>query len=199
MSTFYHIPVLMILGLFLLFIGLKVIIGKKPIITNSKYLLFLILITFVSMLIFPNLDDFLKGDFDYFKTGASLIILIIFLVYMFNFFNGYLLIGLDDEAFRKCISQSLDNLGIEFKEDFSKIVIDKFEITIHCTVQSWIGQAQIQFKGRVNKKFIGSLIDELNKNINSAEIFPKKTSAYFYSLIGFLSILISVYYLFISV
>ena len=199
MSTFYHIPILMILGLFLLFIGLKVIIGKKPIITNSKYLLFLILITFVSMLIFPNLDGFLKGDFDYFKTGASIIILILFLVYMFKFFNGYLLIGLDDEAFRKCISQSLDNLGIEFKEDFSKIVIDKYEITIHCTIQSWIGQAQIQFKGRVNKKFISSLIDELNKNINSTEIFPKKTSAYFYSLIGFLSILISAYYLFISV
>ena len=195
MSNFYLTLIMMILGLFLLFIGLRIIISKKPIIISSKYFLFLILIFFISMLIFSNLDDFLKGDLDYFKTGVILLLLIIFFVYMFKFFHGYQLIGIDDEAFRKCISQSLDNLGLEYKEDFSKIIIDKYDLTIYCTVQSWIGKVHIRFKGRVDKKFISSLIDELNKNINSAEIFPKKVSAYFYTLIGFLSTLISVYYL----
>ena len=195
MSNFYLTLIMMILGLFLLFIGLRIILRKKPIIISSKYFLFLMLIIFISMLISSNLDDFLKGELDYFTTGVVLLMLIIFFVYMFKFFHGYLLIGIDDEAFRKCISQSLDNLGLEYKEDFSKIIIDKYDLTIYCAVQSWIGQVQIRFKGRVDKKFISSLIDELNKNINSAEIFPKKVSAYFYTAIGFLSILISVYYL----
>lgn len=195
MNNFYHIPIMFILSFFLLFTGLRVLISKKPIIINSKYLLIIIFVVFVSMWIFPNLEDFAKGEIDYFNTGASLLLIIVFFVFMFRFMNGYQLIGMDDESFRKCISHSLDNLGIEYKEDFSKIVIDKYDLTINCTIQSLIGQAQIQFKGRVDKKFIGSLINEMNKNINSLKILPNNIAAYFYTIFGFLSLLTSVYYL----
>ena len=195
MYNFYHIPIMFILSFFLLFIGLRVLISKKPIIINSKYLLLIIFVVFMSMWIFPNLEDFAKGEIDYFNTGVGLLLIIVFFVFMFRFMNGYHLIGMDGESFRKCISQSLDNLGIEYKEDFSKIVIDKYDLTINCTIQSWIGQAQIHFKGRVDKKIVGSLIDEMNKNINSLKIIPNKISAYLYTIIGFISVLTSIYYL----
>lgn len=195
MNTFYQIPIPFILSFFVLFIGLRVLISKKPFIINSKYLLLIIFVFFVSMWIFPNLEDFTKVEIDYFNTGVGLLLLIVFFVFMFRYFNGYQLIGMDGESFRKCISQSLDNLGVEYKEDFSKIVIDKYDLTINCTIQSWIGQAQIQFKGRVDKKFIASLIVEMNKNISSLKILPNKISAYFYTIFGFLALLTSVYYL----
>ena len=195
MNNFYHIPIIFIFSFFLLFIGLRVLISKKPIIINSKYLLLIIFVLIVSMLIFPNLDDFSKGEIDYFNTGISILLIIVFFIFMSRYLNGYQLIGMDGESFRKCISHSLNNLGIEYKEDFSKIVIDKYDLTINCTIQSWIGQAQIQFKGRVDKKFIGSLIDEMNKNISSLKILPNKISAYFYTIFGFLALLTSGYYL----
>ena len=195
MSSFYHIPIMFILSIFLLFTGLRVLISKKPIIISSKYLILIIFVFFVSTLIFSNIEDFTKGEFDYFNAGAGILLLIVFFVFMFRFFNGFQLIGIDGESFLKCISLSLDNLGLDYKEDFSKIVIDKYNLTIYCTIQSRIGQAQIKFKGRVDKKFIESLIDEMKKNINSLEIIPIKNSAYFYTIFGFISILSSVYYL----
>ena len=57
MNTQYFIPFMFILGFFLLYIGLKIIIGKKPIIMNSKWLLVMLIILYIPLLIIPIIID----------------------------------------------------------------------------------------------------------------------------------------------
>jgi hypothetical protein len=53
------------------------------------------------MLILPRIEDFNKSEIDYIKTGLLLLFMIVFFVYIFRGYKGYLIIGIDDDDFRK--------------------------------------------------------------------------------------------------
>jgi len=193
MNTLYFIPFMLIIGFSLLYIGLKIIIGKKPIVINSKWLFILIIIMYIPLLIIPTIIDFLNSEIVYFETSLVFILFIVIVVYMIRILNGYQLIGINGDTFRECLSHSLDNLNIEYEEKLNKIIITNSNLTILCSMQSWVGQAQIQFKGNKDKKFINSLIKEIKKYIRTNEIVSVKMPAFFYTIIGVVATVFSVY------
>ena len=194
MNTQYLIPIMYILGLSLLYIGLKIIIGKKPIIINSIWLLILLLIFYIPLLIIPIVINFLSCDIDYFATSFILLLFIVIIIYMIHALNGYQLIGINGDTYHECLVHSLDNLNIEYEEKFNKIIITNKDLTILCSMQSWVGQAQIQFKGDKDKKFISSLIKEIKRYIKTNEIILMKLPGFFYTIVGVVATVISVYY-----
>ena len=74
MNSYFLTILLLIVGAFFLFVGIKILLIKKPIIFSNKYPLLLILIIFLSMLILPRIEDFSKGELDYFKTGLLILL-----------------------------------------------------------------------------------------------------------------------------
>ncbi|MDP8202750.1 MAG: hypothetical protein P9M11_11510 [Candidatus Tenebribacter burtonii] len=193
MNTLYFIPFMLIIGFSLLYIGLKIIIGKKPIVINSKWLFILIIIMYIPLLIIPTIIDFLNSEIVYFETSLVFILFTVIVVYMRRILNGYQLIGINGDTFGECLSHSLDNLNIEYEEKLNKIIITDSNLTILCSMQSWVGQAQIQFKGNKDKKFINSLIKEIKKYIRTNEIVSMKMPGFFYAIIGVVAIVMSVY------
>ena len=194
MNTQYFIPFMFILGFFLLYIGLKIIIGKKPIIMNSKWLLVMLIILYIPLLIIPIGIDFVNSDLDYFETSLAIILFIVLVIFIRRALNGYQLIGISGDTFQDCLSHSLDNLNIEYEEKLNKIIIIGYDLTILCSMQSWSGQAQVQFKGNKDKEFINSLIKEIKKYMRNNEIILMKMHAFFYTIMGFITIVMSVYY-----
>ena len=194
MNTQYFIPFMFILGFFLLYIGLKIIIGKKPIIMNSKWLLVMLIILYIPLLIIPIGIDFVNSDLDYFETSLAIILFIVLVIFIRRALNGYQLIGINGDTFQECLSHSLDNLNIEYEEKLNKIIIIGNDLTILCSMQSWSGQAQVQFKGNRDKKFINSLIKEIKRYIRTNEIKLMKMPAFFYTILGIITIVMSVYY-----
>ncbi|RLC57812.1 MAG: hypothetical protein DRH89_02625 [Candidatus Cloacimonadota bacterium] len=194
MNTQYFIPFMFILGFFLLYIGLKIIIGKKPIIMNSKWLLVMLIILYIPLLIIPIIIDILNSELDYFETSLALILLIVLVVFIRRALNGYQLIGISGDTFQDCLSHSLENLNIEYEEKLNKMIIPSKDLTILCSMQSWSGQAQVQFKGNKDKEFINSLIKEIKKYMRNNEIILMKMPAFFYTILGVITIVMSVYY-----
>ncbi len=194
MDTQYFIPFMFILGFFLLYIGLKIIIGKKPIIMNSKWLLVMLIILYIPLLIIPIIIDILNSELDYFETSLALILLIVLVVFIRRALNGYQLIGISGDTFQDCLSHSLENLNIEYEEKLNKMIIPSKDLTILCSMQSWSGQAQVQFKGNKDKEFINSLIKEIKKYMRNNEIILMKMPAFFYTILGVITIVMSVYY-----
>ena len=194
MNIQYSIPFMFILGFILLYIGLKIIIGKKPILVNSKWLLVMLLILYIPLLILPIVIDFLNSDIEYFDTSLALILFVVLVVYMRRILNGYQLIGINGDTFQECLSRSLNNLNIEYEEKLNKIIITNNDLTILCSMQSWVGQAQIQFKGNKDKKFINSIINEIKRYIRTNEITFVKMPGFFYAIMGVISIVMSVNY-----
>ncbi|MEA2095119.1 MAG: hypothetical protein U9P73_00310, partial [Candidatus Cloacimonadota bacterium] len=154
MNTQYFIPFMFIVGFFLLYIGLKIILGKKPIVINSEWLFIMIIIMYIPLLIIPTIIDFLNSEIVYFETSLIFVLFIVLVVYMRRILNGYQLIGINGDTFQQCLSHSLDNLNIKYEEKLNKIIITDSNLTILCSMQSWVGQAQIQFKGNKDKEFI---------------------------------------------
>ena len=193
MNTLYFIPFMLIVGFFMLYIGLKIIIGKKPIIINSKWLFIMIIILYIPLLIIPTVIDFLNSEIVYFETSLIFVLFIVLVVYMRRALNGSQLIGINGDTFQECLSHSLDNLNIQYEEKLNKIIITNNDLTILCSMQSWVGQAQIQFKGNKDKKFTSSLINEIKRYIRTNEIVLMKAPGFFYALIGVVATVFSVY------
>ncbi|MEA2097333.1 MAG: hypothetical protein U9P73_11675 [Candidatus Cloacimonadota bacterium] len=193
MNTQYFIPFMFILGFFLLYIGLKIIIGKKPIIMNSKWLLVMLIILYIPLLIIPIGIDFINSDLDYFETSLAIMLFIVLVIFIRRALNGYQLIGISGDTFHDCLSHSLDNLNIEYEEKLNKIIIIGNDLTILCSMQSWSGQAQIQFKGNRDKKFIYLLINEIKRYIKTNEMTSVKMPGFFYAIIGIVATVFSVY------
>ena len=191
-NQYFFIPFILIVGFFLLYIGLKIIIGKKPILINSKWLFIMIIIMYIPLLIIPTVIDFLNDEIVYFETGLVFILFIVLVVYMRRILIGYQLIGINGDTFQECLSHSLDNLNIEYEEKLNKIIINN-ELTILCSMQSWVGQAQIQFRGNKDKKFINSLIEEIKRYIRTNKITFVKMPGFFYAIIGVVATVFSIY------
>jgi len=181
---------LFIVGALFLFVGIKILLTKKPIIFSNKYPLLLLLILFLSMLILPGVEDFNKDEFDFFKTGLLLLFMIVIFIYIFRSYKGYLIIGVDDDTFRKTLNRSLEFLKMDYDEKLSKIVLDKYDTTIHCSVQSWLGQAQILIKGKLDKNLYKSLISQISSTLKSGEIVALKNPGYFYTVVGIIVLVV---------
>lgn len=194
MNIQYSILFMFIVGFFLLYIGLRIIIGRKPIIMNSKWLFVMIIIMYIPLLIIPTVIDFLNSEIVYFTTSLVFVLFIVLVVYMGRILNGYQLIGINGDTFQECLSHSLDNLNIEYEEKLNKIIIPSKDLTILCSMQSWVGQAQIQFKGDKDKKFTKSLIKEIKRYIRTNEIILMKMPAFFFTIVGVVATIMSVYY-----
>ncbi len=195
MNDLYFIPVMSILGLSLLFVGLRIISTKKPFIVISTYPLILLLILYIPLMILPLIIDYIQGDIDYFTSSLILLFFIVIVMYMKKVLHGYQVIGINEDDFHKCLSTSLDNLKIDYEEKFNKIDLINNNLVIHCSMQSWIGQAQIQFKGNKNKNLIKSILKEFKNHLISNEVVLNNTSAFFYTIIGILTVTIAIYYI----
>ncbi len=194
MDTQYFVLFMLILGLSLLYIGLKIIIGKKPILISSKWLLILLIIMYIPLLIKPIVVDLISNNIDYFETSLAIILSVVLVVFLRRALNGYQLIGINGDTFQECLSNSLNNLNVEYEEKLNKIIIPSTDLTILCSMQSWVGQAQIQFKGEIDKQFTKSLIKEIKKYIRSNKTIIMKMPALFYTIMGVISTAMSVYY-----
>ena len=81
----------------------------------------------------------------------------------------------------------------QYEEKLNKIIIANSNLTILCSMQSWAGQAQIQFKGNKDKKFINSLVKEIKGYIRINEITFVKMPGFFYTIMGVVATVFSVY------
>ena len=133
MNTLYFIPFMFILGFFLLYIGLKIIISKKPILINSNWLLVMLIILYIPLLIIPIGIDYLNSDIDYFETSLAFILFIVLIVFLRRALNGYQLIGINGDTFQECLSHGIDNLNVEYEEKLNKVVITNKDLTILCS------------------------------------------------------------------
>ena len=148
---------------------------------------------YIPLLIIPTVIDFLNSDIVYFETGLVFILFVVLVVYMRRILNGYQLIGINGDTFQECLSHSLDNLNIEYEEKLNKIIITNNDLIILCSMQSWVGQAQVQFKGNKDKEFINSLINEIKGYIRTNEITFVKMPGFFYAIMGAVATVFSIY------
>jgi len=152
-----------------MFIGLKVLINKKPLIVNSRWFLILILVGFIPQMI--NVLPLFE------KQPILVLFISLIQALLFGFFfytiKGVTLYGIDTDDFQHKFIVNLRSMGLEFEQSISTIEIKNPKLTMLFSIQQWLGTGQIRLKKNSDKQLFNKIISESNcKEIKYNKTFP---------------------------
>lgn len=133
-----------VFGLCIVFMSLRVLFAKRPLVFSSKPLCYLAILPFVFIII----ASFMEGQLS--MAGLWLVIC----VSLFLASRRYVVIGASSEALREALIASLNKLSLPFEEDITGITVTTKNIKL-VTNQSRVGGLKIGIKSleksRVNR------------------------------------------------
>jgi hypothetical protein len=165
---FAYIPWL-IIPLIFLYMGLYVIIKKKPLYNRRRTMVFLTFLIFL----FPILKALLTGDTDYYHLIIPALIILIFMGFFYYTSRGISIMGVNGEDFQNTLTEVLHDNNYEYEQSISSVKIIEPEMEIYISIQPWLGSAHLRKKGRGNIREFNKLIRELKlKKIKVNYFFP---------------------------
>jgi len=186
-SLIYFPVVFLLMALFFLYIGLKVVLTKRPLFLSAKYFYAFMILAFspqfVNMVELFKMSHSRKYDLLFLLSPLMFLVLLIFLWIQMK---GYMAIGISDDLFREALHYSLNKLGLAFEERISTIYLTSMNSSIQIAIQSWIGAGQLKFKEAKNAKLLAEIISGMNEYNSANNIKSKNITAIFYIIIGLL-------------
>ncbi len=190
----YVFPFLLVFfALFFGSISFSVLVKKKPVVMDSKWLNLIIAVSLLPAIIM-NLAQVRPGDSSSYFNLIVPVMFILLMVFYFFIIKGFTFYGIKDEDFRKSLLSSLDKLNIRYSEIMNKIKLDDLSTELSISFQDWMGTGMI----RIKKKDIDTLkkiIAEVRKYIADNELEPKKITAIFYLIFSLIFLGIGVFFL----
>lgn len=180
MEFFEFMPYfLLIISVIFTGMALFVFLRKKPLILNSVWMLIVMCLCFLPQII-SSIEILIK--YPSFIGILPILMFAVLIVWFVFIMKGYTIFGVDGSDFQKLFIECLNDKNYDFEQSLSTIKIKNPEIELSIAVQSWVGTAQVRFKGKANPNVLKSLMIDLNKKDMKANyIFP-----IFYALIGLL-------------
>jgi hypothetical protein len=176
---------LLIISVIFIGMALFMFLRKKPLILNSVWMLIVMCLCFLPQILLSIEMLFKYPSFIGILPILMFMVLIVWFVFIMR---GYIIYGVDGSDFQKLFIECLNDKNYDFDQSLATIKIKNPEIELSIAVQSWVGTAQIRFKGKENGDVLKSLISDLNqKDIKANYIFP-----IFYALIGVLITILSI-------
>jgi hypothetical protein len=178
---------LLLMAIFLLSIGLRGAIGKKPFLISSRWLTWVVLLSFLLMTAKPFLPPH-KLD-----TSNPLLLLnvVMFIVLAFYFWRlqyGFTAFGITDESFREGLLVSLNRLNLTSEETLSAIRLPTANVDLQVSVQTWVGTAQLRCKQHEKRDLLRNIANEMNGYYDTSAVSINIMSCIFYLIIGVISI-----------
>lgn len=193
-----YFPILFaFMAVFFLYIGIKVIVSKRPLLLSSKIFFIFMVFAFSPQLIMSierlttSTGD--MGLFFYINPLMFIVLLIFFWIQM----KGFMAIGISDDSFRNALHYSLNQNQIQFEEQLSLIKLTGLNAELQVAVQSWVGTGQLKLKKSKDKYLLAKLVSSINDYYISNAITPNNTTSIFYIVMGlFMSVFSgSIYFL----
>ncbi|WOH38470.1 hypothetical protein RI844_04400 [Thalassotalea fonticola] len=181
-----YFPLLFVfMAVFFLYIGIKVIVSKRPLLFPSKIFFIFMLLAFSPQFIM-SFERFASPTF--LDMGIILYIsplmFVVILAFMWIQMKGYMAIGISDNSFRNAIHYSLNKNQIEFEEQLSLIKLTSIKSELQVAVQSWVGTGQLKLKKSKDKDLMFNLISSINEYYTSNTIKPNNITSIFYIVMG---------------
>lgn len=168
-----------------LFVGIKVILSKKPLFISARYLFVFVLLGFSPQ--FVTAATMLFSDSPI-RSGLLLylspIMFVILLVFLWFQLQGYMAYGVSDDTFRDALHFSLDKNNLPFEEKLSAIELPSINATLQVAIQSWIGAGQLKLKKSKDAKILPEIINGINQYYSENEVKPNNFTSIFYIVMG---------------
>jgi hypothetical protein len=184
------------MALFFLYIGVKVVASKKPLLLSAKVFFLFMVLAFSPQLM--NLFEMHSSEVDigliaYLSPLMFLVLLGFFWIQM----KGYMAIGISDDSFRNSLHYALNQNNIQFVEQLSSIKLTDINAELQVAVQDWVGTGQLKLKKSKDKYLMARLVSSINEYFTLNNVKPNNTTSIFYIVIGLIMFIFSGYFFFL--
>jgi len=188
-----------LMAFFFLFIGIKVVLSKRPLFMSSRCFFAILVLAFSPQ--FINAANLLSKDLPSNFTiiiYLSPIMFVCLLVFCWFQMKGYMAIGVSEESFREALHFSLNKNNLPFDEKLSFINLTSINARLQIAIQSWIGAGQLKIKKSKDSKILSEIVKGINEYYIENNIRPNNVTSIFYILMGVFMLVFAVamYYIF---
>lgn len=199
--------IFVILGIYLLSIGLRGVITKKPFIYSAKKGFWFIALSFVPSIIFPIqslwksylLSTKYSESFDWSFLLILLIPLLMYLillVFYWRLLRGYMVLGVTDESFRQALYSVLKDLKLPFEERLSKLRLTSLDADLEANINAWMGTANIRIKQHEHQKTLDQIADALRNYFAGSYVSINMLTCVYNIIFGVMILVMAVFFAF---
>lgn len=167
------------LAAFLLAIGLRGLIHRRPFLISSRWLFLLCVLAFL-----PGLRPLLAGGPIPLLAWMNLTMLLVFGVAMWLVTAGYSVFGVTEASFRQGLYAALHRRGLPWEEALGGMHLPTEDAAVQVGMHSWIGTAQIKVLPRGRNALLRDIASGMNAYYRSATVPVNLAPCLVYAVMG---------------
>ena len=178
MSDWYiHVamPALLgVLSLWMISMGLRALVTRRPYIFSARWLLLFVLLAFAPNALFPLVSS-LGRDRHLSASNQAVLWLgpamfVVLMVFFSLVIRGYIAMGVTETSMREALFATLARLNLAHEETLGSIRLPSVPAELQVAVQSWVGTAQLKPRTRASREVAAAVASGMNEHFRTAPV-----------------------------
>ena len=176
--------IFMLMAAFLVFIALRTLIGRRPLVISSRWLF-----AFMCLAFLPSIAHSIAMGFSFSQNLSMILwmnplITVTLLAFCWIQMKGYAVFAISDDYFREALLASAQSLGFSIEEKMSRLKIKETGHEIQVAIQGWIGTAQLKSTAKESNDAVRRIADGMTKYFQSTPGKINYITSCFYLIMG---------------
>jgi hypothetical protein len=173
-----------VIGVFFIFVALKTLIGRRPLLLSSRYLFAVMCLAFL-----PTIANSIVMGLSSSQSFSKILwmnplIFLMLLAFFWIQMKGYMAFAISDVYFRDALLASAKSLGYSIEETMSCLKIKETGHEMQVAIQGWIGTAQLKSTAKESNDAVRQIADGMTKYFQSTPGKMNYITSYLYLIVG---------------
>jgi hypothetical protein len=163
-----------LLSLWMIAMGLRALVTRRPYIFSARWLLLFMLIAFAPNALMP-LVTFMGSD--HHLSASNLVVrwmgpvmFVVLMVFFSVLIRGYIAMGVTETSMREALFAALARLGLPHEETLGAIKLPTVPAELQVAVQAWVGTAQLKPRTRASRAVAASVASGMSEHFRTAPV-----------------------------
>ena len=173
-----------VIGVFFIFVALKTLIGRRPLLLSSRYLFAVMCLAFL-----PTIANSIVMGLSSSQSFSKILwmnplIFLMLLAFFWIQMKGYMAFAISDVYFRDALLASAKSLGYSIEETMSCLKIKETGHEMQVAIQGWIGTAQLKSTAKESNDAVRQIADGMTKYFQCTPGKMNYITSYLYLIVG---------------
>ena len=178
---------------FFIFIALKTLIGRRPLVFSSRWLFAFMCLAFLPGIVNSISMGFLSPRGFSMIAWINPLMFIVLLGFFWIQMKGYMAFAISDTYFREALLASASSLGFSIEETMSCLKIKETGQEMQVAIQGWIGTAQLKARTKESNDTVKQVANGMTKYFESTPGKMNFMTSYFYLIMGLFMVAMSIW------